>query len=400
MPQTQTILQVFVASPSDVAEERKILESVIDDINRTARDAHPVRLELLKWETHARPGFGEDAQDVINQQIGDKYDIFLGIMWGRFGSPTPRAESGTEEEFNRALSRWEGSPERIQIMFYFKNAGIPPSELDPEQLAQVQAFKKKISSQGVYSEFQDAEDFRTQARRHLTKVIQDWRKRALSDPETAETTTPLRVTRAIEQLGDKENMVIRLGGIYDLEQLAKDSEKDHGRIMEVLTAYVRENAPVQMEYTPQADERPPTDMQAILTVLGRRETTGKNRRNAPLDLSNTQLIGADLREADLRGADLSGADLREADLDGAKLNKADLTDADLDEADLTDADLRGADLTDADLRGADLDGADLRGADLDEADLDEAENLTAKQVRSAKNWRHADLPEDLQYLTE
>ena len=135
--------------------------------------------------------------------------------------------------------------------------------------------------------------------------------------------------RAIEQLGDKE-MAIRLGGIYALERLAKDSEKDHGRIMEVLTAYVRENAPVQMEYTPEEDERPPTDMQAILTVLGRRETTGKNRRNAPLDLSNTQLIGADLRGAD----------------------------------------------------------------------LDEAENLTAKQVRSAKNWRKADLPEDLQYLIE
>ena len=400
MPQTQTILQVFVASPSDVAEERKILESVINDINRTASDAHPLRLALLKWETHARPGFGEDAQAVINQQLGDDYDIFLGIMWGRFGSPTPRAESGTEEEFNRALSRWEGSPERIQIMFYFKNAGIPPSEQDPEQLAKVQAFKEKISSQGVYSEFQAAEDFRTQASTHLRRVIQDWRKPALSAPETAEPTTPLRVTRAIAQLGDKENMVIRLGGIYELKQLAQDSEKDHGRIMEVLTAYVRENAPAQMEYTPQADERPPTDLQAILTVLGRRETTGKNRGNAPLDLSNTQLIGADLREADLRGADLSGADLSGAFLGGAKLNKADLTDAGLDEADLTDADLRGADLTEADLCGADLDGADLRGADLDEADLDEAENLTAKQVRSAKNWPHAHLPEDLQYLIE
>ena len=374
MPQIQTILQVFVASPSDVAEERKILESVIKEINLTLNDTHTMRLKLLKWETHSYPGFGEEGpQGVINQQIGDDYDIFLGIMWGRFGSPTHRAESGTEEEFNRALSRWEGSPERIQIMFYFKNAGIPPSKSEPEQLAKIQAFKKKISAQGVYSEFQDAEDFRTQASTHLRRVIQDWRKRALSDPETAETTTPLRVNRAIEQLGDKENMVIRLGGIYDLEQLAQDSEKDHGRIMEVLTAYVRENAPVQMEYTPEEDERPPTDMQAILTVLGRRETTGKNRRNAPLDLSNTQLIGADLREADLRRADLSGAALG-----GAKLNKADLTDAGLDEADLTDAGLDEADLTDADLREADLDGADLRGADLDEADLDEAENLTAK----------------------
>ena len=185
-----------MAGPSDVAEERKILGEVIDDINRTASDAHTLRLELRKWETDSYPGFGEDAQDVINQQMGDKYDIFLGIMWGRFGSPTPRAGSGTEEEFNRAFSRWKDSPERIRIMFYFKDAGIPPSKSDPQQLEQVRAFKEKISDQGgLYREFQDAEDFRTQARRHLIQVIQDWPKPALSAPETAETTTTLTERR-------------------------------------------------------------------------------------------------------------------------------------------------------------------------------------------------------------
>ncbi len=207
MPQTQTILQVFVASPGDVAEERKILESVVHEINLTLSDTHTKRLELLKWETHSRPGFGKDAQDVINQQIGDNYDIFLGIMWGRFGSPTPRAESGTEEEFNRAVSRWKDSPEHIQIMFYFKDAGIPPSKSEPEQLAKIHAFKKKISAQGVYSEFQDAEDFRTQASTHLRRVIQDWPKLAPSDPETAETTTTM--LRNLEQT--------KFDGIWDAE---------------------------------------------------------------------------------------------------------------------------------------------------------------------------------------
>ena len=83
-----------------------------------------------------------------------------------------------------------------------------------------------------------------------------------------------RFTKAIAQLGDKE-MAIRLGGIYALERIAKDSEKDHGPIMEVLTAYVRENAPRQAEAPQTAPAPLPTDLQAILTVLGRRETTGK-----------------------------------------------------------------------------------------------------------------------------
>ena len=76
-----------------------------------------------------------------------------------------------------------------------------------------------------------------------------------------------RFTRAIEQLGN-DKMAIRLGGIYALERIAKDSEKDHGPVMEVLTAYVRENAPRQNP--PKVPDRPATDIQAILTVIGRR----------------------------------------------------------------------------------------------------------------------------------
>lgn len=56
-----------------------------------------------------------------------------------------------------------------------------------------------------------------------------------------------RYTKAIEQLGkldgDKPNIEIRLGAIYALERIARDSPRDHWTIMEVLTAYVRQNAP-------------------------------------------------------------------------------------------------------------------------------------------------------------
>ena len=109
-----------------------------------------------------------------------------------------------------------------------------------------------------------------------------------------------RFTKAIAQLGDTE-MAIRLGGIYALERLARDSEKDHGPIMEVLTAYVRENAPRQAEAPQTAPAPLPTDLQAILTVLGRRETTGKNRGTDRLDLNHTRLTRADLRGAELDG---------------------------------------------------------------------------------------------------
>ena len=118
-----------------------------------------------------------------------------------------------------------------------------------------------------------------------------------------------RFTRAIAQLGDKENMAIRLGGIYALERLAKDSEKDHGPIMEVLTAYVRENAPRQGEYAEKVAAKPPTDIQAILTVIGRRETTGKNRGNDRLNLIGTHFAGVIILNANLSRAILLGTNL-------------------------------------------------------------------------------------------
>ena len=161
---------------------------------------------------------------------------------------------------------------------------------------------------------------------------------------------PARFTRTIAHLGHAE-MAIRVGGISDLEQLAQDSEQDHVRIMDVLTAYVRERAPRPAAAPPsRAAQTPPRDIQAILTVLGRWATTGKNRGTARLDLSNTHLVGAILLAADLFAADLSGASLS----------------------------------------GANLSGANLSGA----------KNLTAAQVRSAEHWHEADLPASLNALLD
>ena len=210
MPTTQTLIRVFVASPSDVGDERSALKRVIDEINQTVGDIDSVRLDLVNWETHARPGFGEDAQDVINRQIGDNYDVFLGIMWGRFGSPTRRAESGTEEEFERALTRWKAAPDSVEIMFYFKDAAIARKAIEPEQIKSVDAFKRRIGVRGLYEEFTSTPDFETKARVHLTKSIQEWKQKAARDsgtlgsPATPSTSAPAGVLSDVTTAEEKE----------------------------------------------------------------------------------------------------------------------------------------------------------------------------------------------------
>jgi hypothetical protein len=50
-----------------------------------------------------------------------------------------------------------------------------------------------------------------------------------------------RYAKAIEQLGS-DKLDVRLGGIYALERIATDSERDHPTVVEVLSAFVREHS--------------------------------------------------------------------------------------------------------------------------------------------------------------
>lgn len=167
------VLDAFVASPGDVESERLKLEEVIEEINLAWGKSMKARIELRKWETHAIPGVGNYPQEVINRSIGEQYDIFIGIMWARFGTPTPMAGSGTEEEFNRAIARVDKG-EKVAVMIYFKDEPIEPSNCIPEQLQKVQVFKKSLGEKGVlYHTFRSTEDFARILRIHLPTHVQD-----------------------------------------------------------------------------------------------------------------------------------------------------------------------------------------------------------------------------------
>jgi uncharacterized protein YjbI with pentapeptide repeats len=189
-----------------------------------------------------------------------------------------------------------------------------------------------------------------------------------------------RYTKAIEQLGS-DKLDVRLGGIYALERVARDSSRDHPTVMEVLAAFIREHShdqwpptPPDSDAVPQRKTRP--DVQGGLTVISRRNSstnrgpvdlTGANLDAANLagaNLAGAFLDGANLAGAHLGGADLTRALLAGANLYGANLYGAHLAGANLGVANLTRANLTGANLTKAHLTGADLTGAELYGAPL------------------------------------
>ena len=224
-----------------------------------------------------------------------------------------------------------------------------------------------------------------------------------------------RYTKAIEQLGS-DKLDVRIGGIYALERIARDSARDHPTVIEVLAAFIREHSHEpwpQPDHPASREQKPSTrpDVQAAVTVIGRRDKerdmgridlTGARLTRANLveadlgranlseaDLTDANLIGADLTAARLDRATLTGANLAETDLTRVSLSHADLARASLQQADLAEAYLAGADLTGAFLTGANLTHANLTQANLTKAGLDEA-NLTRSKLTRA-NLTDADL---------
>lgn len=173
MPRDERVLTVFVASPSDLESERNRLENAIREINVTWSRQFALRLELIRWETHGYPGAGEDAQEVLNRELPTDYDIFVGLLWTRFGTPTGRAGSGTEEEFDRARNRFRSDPDTVRVMVYFKDAPVPPSSVNPAQIQKIHHFRASLGSKGVlYWDFKTTEEFEQIVRLHLARQIQ------------------------------------------------------------------------------------------------------------------------------------------------------------------------------------------------------------------------------------
>lgn len=273
--------------------------------------------------------------------------------------------------------------------------------------------------------------FRTAASNTQAEAALRQNETALRQAELAfESHVTERFTRAVEQLGH-EKRAVRLGAIYALERIAKDSPRDRDTIVETLAAYIRELAP----WPPLDDAafeaekartgvRPPIDIAAALTVICRLLPDGDPMRgktdlrytdlrglDAPgINLSRMRLHYANLMGADLRYANLmqallvetilefafleDGTNLSGANMNFAKMSQAKLTWANLQHANLFMANLSGANLMKADLSGAHLYDVDLSGADMSGGDLKEVQALTQKQIDSIR-YRRNDPPKNL-----
>lgn len=182
--------RIFIASPGDVMAERERLRAVIADLNRTGNvaDQVGVTLEAYDWR-NVSPATGRPEQVILDELAIAECEVFIGILWLRFGSPTGgidrhsdrRFGSGTEEEFLRAYESWQ-SKGRPKILLYRCTRSANLDQLDPDQYKKVKEFfvncEADKSHPALYQTYQTLEDYEQQVRYDLNKLLFEYSRNA------------------------------------------------------------------------------------------------------------------------------------------------------------------------------------------------------------------------------
>lgn len=217
MPQLISKYRLFLASPSDLNEEREAVSEVVSELNLSFGNPNNIVIELLKWETNSAPAISKTSiQEIINKDIPE-YDLFIGLLWMKFGTPTKDFGSGTEEEFNIAHKKFISDDKSLQILFYFKNS--PPHSLDsinPEQLSKVMAFKNSLGEKNVmYWDFNALEELQKFLRIHILNRINELIKNSSIPKELSSSDN---ITEEIQVQEYEEEF-----GVLDYEEIIQES---------------------------------------------------------------------------------------------------------------------------------------------------------------------------------
>ena len=172
MSSNRSILRVFLASPSDLEHEREAVGNAVIEFNESWADELDYQIELSGWEQTV-PGYGR-PQDIINKEL-DLCDLFIGLIWKRWGTPPSldkKITSGFYEEYKRAIARRESS-KKPEISIFFKRVS-DQFLIDPgDQLKEVLKFQKKIIDEKkfLFGEFSTIDEIGKLTRRCLNKYV-------------------------------------------------------------------------------------------------------------------------------------------------------------------------------------------------------------------------------------
>jgi hypothetical protein len=158
-PTARHVLNVFLASPGDVLTERSAAQDVVNRLNKVLRQLS-LYIDLHVWEDIS-PGYG-DPQSRINPEV-DECDLFIGLLWEKWGQPTKSYSSGFQEEFERATTRRKETG-RPEIWLVFKSPRLEKLDEPGPQLTEVLKFRElqKSSRELHFATVKNGDEWRSE----------------------------------------------------------------------------------------------------------------------------------------------------------------------------------------------------------------------------------------------
>jgi hypothetical protein len=165
MPRQVPVYRCLIVSPSDVVAERDAIVEVVELWNAHVGPGLDVRVEAVRWESHARPEMTGAPQAVLNRQLVETCDFGVAVFWCRLGTPTAEHPSGSAEEVERLVARG------ADVMVYFSSAPVPQEALKDDQFQRLQALKASYQQRGLLATYDSVAALGKLVNLHLTSLV-------------------------------------------------------------------------------------------------------------------------------------------------------------------------------------------------------------------------------------
>ena len=170
-------LEVFIASPNDLQDERNAVAEALLDWNLSNNPRRQIMLKPVRWDKDTMPQIGnKEPQDYIDPYL-KRSDIVIAMIGKRVGSPTSKSISGTVGEIETAVSMEK------PVLLYFSRL-VRTDDIDPTEKMRVDQLREEMSKRGRLGEFKSVSDLKSQLRDHLDILLQGFNPLVLTPAET------------------------------------------------------------------------------------------------------------------------------------------------------------------------------------------------------------------------
>lgn len=166
-------VKTFISSCRDVKIERKMVLSVIDEVNKSVRETIGLELQAEAWEDYSGANYNipeGTIQDFLNKLI-EECNIVIIILYKRWGTKENKKQklSNFEREINTAIDVLN-TKKKITLLPYFRNLG--PNEDQGTQEKKVRLLRNRLERENIfYTPYENPEDFKEKVTHHLYRTL-------------------------------------------------------------------------------------------------------------------------------------------------------------------------------------------------------------------------------------